>query len=402
MLVVSNGRYFTSRVHILQLEDLCAATKTMALVTVFQRSVAETSDQPSFDRSVLPAMVRLMGSLLKRSGISESCASETQNTFETLLRKARGTYLLQQPDAIDFVQRVSRFIVSRISLAVGESNGSAELPVNGSVPSFKASVSTCGLDDSSLAPVLSEREIHMNAAKRYGAMASSACASLAGGEMTNGTSNGHPATSTEITSSAVSGIMLALVGGDAKAAYEQQKEALEELKSQAKSTESEKAQELCATIDELATERASVSERILELKQAIEKLQAYDAELCVKVDDTQKQLEQERADTSAEIASLNDRIKEASEALKYGRHVVEVANSLKKYDDSLEKAVAASSKGAVVSNGDMAASAGKQMDLFLSHTLKYFESEAEAIVLLKNRIAGASGIVDELVSNGRG
>ena len=343
-------------------------------------------------------MVRLMGSLLQRSGITASCASETQNTFETLLRKSRSTYLLQHPDAMDFAQRVSRFIVSRISLAIGESNASTVLPVNESIPGFNASISTCGLDDSSLAPLLSEREIHMTAAKRYGIMTSSACASLSSGGSTNGTSNGHSTTSTEVTSSAVSDIMLALVGGDAKATYELQKAALAELKSQAKSTESEKVQELCASIDELAAERETVAARILELSQAVEKLQAYDAELCVKVNDTQKQLEEERTDASAVVASLNDKIKEATEALSYGRHVIEVANSLKKYDDCLDRAVATSSKGSAVSNGDVATFAGKQMDIFLSHTLKYFESEAEAIVLLKSRISKASGVVEELVS----
>jgi hypothetical protein len=382
---------------ILQLEDLCAATKTKALVTIFQRSVTETSDQSFFDKSILPSMVTLMGSLLEKGGIPPSGASETQGAFEALIKKARSTYLLHQPDAMDFSQRVSRFIVSRISLALGESNASSPLPVNGNHPDSNASIPAGSLGDSSIAAVLSEREIHMTAAKRYGAMTASACMSLCSGVLTNGTTKGLSTDGTKIVAS-ISDIMLALVGEDAKASYELQKADLEDLKSQAKGFESENAQELRGAIDELREERESVAQRILELQKSIEKLEAYDAELCVKVNDAQLELEQETAQMSADVAALNKNIQDASDALTYGSHVIEVANSLKKYDDSLEKAVVASSKAAAIASGDTAAFAGKHLEVFLSHTLKYFESETEVTAFLKNRIAASSKIMEELVS----
>ena len=66
-------------------------------------------------------MVRLMATLLNKSnGISSTSVAETQTVFETLLKQARRIFLLGEPDADDFAGRVSRFLVLRISLAIGE------------------------------------------------------------------------------------------------------------------------------------------------------------------------------------------------------------------------------------------------------------------------------------------
>lgn len=343
-------------------------------------------------------MVRLMESLLQKSGIPAAGVSETQSAFEPLLRKARTTYTLQEPDAMDFLQRVSQFIVSRISLAIGESNTftSVASSINGTLPRF----STPGPDvlggDSTIAAVLSEREIHMTAAKRYGAVTASVCAELAsaGGRM-NTLSAGLSSTNTEI---ALSDIMVALLGKDAKASYERQKASLEELKSLASRTESDATQDLRRTMKELTEERESVAQRILELKKSIEKLEIYDAELCVKANDMQLELQQQTAHAAVEASRLTDNVNKASEALKYGSSIIDVANSLKKYDDSLNRAIASSTKKATVPNGDTATFAGKQMEIFLSYALKYFESEAKATCFLKNRIATSSKTLQGLVS----
>lgn len=335
-------------------------------------------------------MVKLMDGLLAKSGITPIAVSETHSAFETLLKQARRTYLLQKPDAQDFVDRVSRFIVSRLSLAIGESN-STIINANGNVPQPSASSSTLGLKDTNIAQMLSKREIHMTAAKRYGVMVRSACATF-NSELgtTIGTNGGNRETEIATTE-----IMLALLGEDANATFELQKADLEELKGQAKQRESERAQELRISIEELNEERETIGQRILELKQSIEKLETYDAELCVKVGDAEKELEEETAVASAEALSLNEKIKEASDAIKYGNSVLEVVNTLKKYDDSLDKAIHTASKTSFVPDAEYAY---KQMEVYLSHARDYFQSEASTIDFLRDRIVASRKAVDDLVS----
>lgn len=388
----------------MKLEDLCATKKTIALVTIFKRAITESEDQPHFDQSVLPSMTRLMESLLKKSGISSTAVTESQSAFERLLKQARSTYLLhQQPDdAGYFAERVSRFIVSRISLAIGESNDAAA--TNGNVVPVPASASTTGssasgsskTEDKGIAELLSRREINMTAAKRYGVLTRSACANLMSGGRPSAAvvANGGGSRETEIEKS---DIMLALVGEDAKAAFELQKADLEELKSQAKQQESDTAQELRISIEELNEERQTVQQRIAELKQSIEKLETYDAELCVKVVDAQSELDEEIAQSSAEASSLNEKIKEGSDSLKYGNSVLGLVDLLKEYDDSLDKAISEPSKATSVPGVDPVEHAHRQMEVYLSRVRSYFQCEKETAEFLRNRIETSQKAVGELV-----
>lgn len=298
---------------------------------------------------------------------------------------------MQHPDAKDFAERVSRFIVSRISLAIGESNANMVAP-KVSLDTSSASPLTMN-GDKDIAKILSQREIQMTAAKRYGVMARSACASLRGGP--EAIVNGEAAGETQIDRS---DIMLALVGEDAKASYDLQKADLEELKAQAKKQESETAQELRSTIEELTEERETVRQRIFELKQSIENLETYDAELCVKVSDAQAELDVETAVSSAEGISLNEKIQEATKALKYGTSVLGLVDSMKSYDDALDKAIHASWKIASMPDTDSAEFATRQMEVYISHTRSYFESETETMEYLRKRIETSTKAVGDLVS----
>jgi hypothetical protein len=341
-----------------------------------------------------------MDSLLGKSGISSKAATETQETFEPLLKKAWSVYLLQQPDAKDFAERVSRFIVSRISLAIGESNTATTSngKVAPQVPPSLSSYNRGKAGDKGIAELLSKREINMTAAKRYGVLARTACANVTSKGGTSTMLNGGPRETEIMTAD----IMLALVGDDAKTAYELQKADLEELKSQAKQQESETAQELRETIEEVNEERQTVQQRIVELRQSIEKLESYDAELCVKVVDAQSELDEEIAQSSVEAASLNEKIKESAESIKYGDSILGLVDLLKDYDDSLDKAIIAPSKATPISDIDSAENAYRQMETYLSRVRGYFQCEAETVDYLRNRIEMSKQAVGELVSQLRG
>lgn len=341
----------------------------------------------------MPSMARLMSSLLRKSGIPSAGVEETRTAFETLLRQARRIFFMQQGDAEDFSNRVSKFIVSRLSLAMGESKSTkAERDCPNDNSSVSTSAQAAALADNSVfADLLSSREINMTAAKRYGAMSRSALAVFA---TQNGNSSRTNSLSRE-TEIGHSDVMLALVGEDAKAAMEVQKVNLEELKAKAEEGETESIQELRISIEELSSERETIKQRILELKQSIDKLETYDAELCVKVDEAQVQLDSEIALASAESNDLNGKIKEASDAIKYGGLLSGLATSLKRYNDSLERAI---KKITVIPSVDPAYQASKQMDVFVSRARTYFQVEADTIQYLQNRRTKCQMEVDELVS----
>lgn len=344
-------------------------------------------------------MVRLMATLLEKSGISSAGVAETQTTFETLLRQARRVHFSKHPNADEFAVRVSRFIVSRISLAIGESQTTTAAALNGhvelepaAIPSAANGASTA--TDQDIADLLSKREIHQTATKRYGVLARSACGVLtAQTSSTPAELGGKRETEIEKTD-----IMLALLGEDSMAAFESQKAALEELKSKAEQGEAETIQELHATIEELTSERETVQQRIFELKASIEKLETYDAELCVKVNDVQKELEAETHRASAESNILSDQISEATKAIKFGTSVSGLVDMLKKYDDSLDQAIQASAQSPSKSDVDPVGSVGKQMEVFISRARNYFETEAAAVEFLRNRVNKAKIEIADLVS----
>lgn len=171
---------------------------------------------------------------------------------------------------------------------------------------------------------------------------------------------------------------------------------MEELKSQAKQQESDTAQELRISIEELNEERQTVQQRIAELKQSIEKLETYDAELCVKVVDAQSELDEEIAQSSAEASSLNEKIKEGSDSLKYGNSVLGLVDLLKEYDDSLDKAISEPSKATSVPGVDPVEHAHRQMEVYLSRVRSYFQCEAETAKFLRKRIETSQKAVGEL------
>jgi hypothetical protein len=387
----------SSYYYFIQIEELCAAETTSALPTIFHRAITECDDddQVKFESAVLPAMVRLMATLLNKSnGISSTSVAETQTVFETLLKQARRIFLLGEPDADDFAGRVSRFLVLRISLAIGEPKAASASETKGlKLDTGTSSLMASNSVDKGIAELLSQREMHSKAAKRSSMMVRSACSSLtANGStpMTNGS-----ARDTEIEKS---DILLALVGVDAKNTFEQRKLNLDEVKAQVKEGESQRLQELRTSSDELHSEREMIQQRITELKLSIEKLKTYDAELCAKVSDVEKEIEEECTNESADASRLHEQVTEASKAVKFGTSVGSLVDMLKRYDDALDKAINGTVESLVIDE-DIEAEASKQMDAFLSRARSYFASEAQCVDSLRNRIRASQMEVPELVSS---
>ncbi|KAG7344350.1 hypothetical protein IV203_022358 [Nitzschia inconspicua] len=119
-----------------ELEELCLAQKTRALVTVFQRGMEECIDQSMFDTAVLPGLVRLISSTFRRCGIKfegEQLAS-AEHSIASLVRQTRKVIMMKPMDETDtsnsneIADKVATFIVFRMAQALEEAQFVLEMP----------------------------------------------------------------------------------------------------------------------------------------------------------------------------------------------------------------------------------------------------------------------------------
>jgi small-conductance mechanosensitive channel len=249
--------------------------------------------------------------------------------------------------------------------------------------------------DRDISLLLSKRDMFKSAAKKsmiVARMALNTLASQNGFLPTNGTGNNSREAETE-----KSDIFLAIVGEQGQQVIDQQRANLQDLKSKVHAGEPERMVDLRSTEEDYVSERQIIAQRIAELRQSIEKLEMYDAELCAKVLDIQAEIESDVTSRSAKNVRLDESLSQAQAAVKFGNSVGSLVDLLKIYDDSLEKAVNGSGQ-AFSSTDNMGEVVSSKMDAFLVGARNYFTSEAECVDFLRTRIMSSQKTVGELVS----
>lgn len=381
------------------MEELCAAKTTLALPTIIQRSITECEDQSKFDGAVLPSVIRLYVAILTKSGISAAYIAISRGSFESVIKLARKSFLLlKNEEGKEFANRVAKFIASRISVAVEESkfaisaeNGELQDEVD-LLTTGKTATSSMDHDISLL---LSKRDTLKSSAKKsmvVARMALNTLASQNGFLPTNATGNNSREVEME-----KSDIFLAIVGEQGQQVIDQKRANLQVLKSKVQAGEPEHIADLRSSEEDYQSERQIIAQRIAELRQSIEKLEIYDAELCSKVLDIQSDIEGDVVNRSAENGRLDESLSQAQAAVKFGNSVGSLVDLLKTYDDSLEKAVNGSGQ-AFSSVDNMGEVVSSKMDAFLVRARSYFTSEAECVDFLRVRILSSQKTVGELVS----
>lgn len=345
-----------------------------------------------------------MIALLGKCGVgATSSFADTRSCFESLMKQARRVYLMQQPGAEEYANRVSLFIVSRIAMALEEcqvvqppaATSTTMTTGNGIKPSTFGSNGA----NNSIAGLLSARELHKTSAKRFSLQARSACSKLSGssGNITNG--HAGEASNSNLDKADV---FLAIGGSDVKDKFDEEMAKLEELKDQMKALESVKATELQTKLDEVQSERKLVAERIAELKVAIENLESHDSELCKKVVQFETELDVERTTQNSETRNLEGEIQQSQKAIRYGTSIGTLVDLLKKYDDALDVVVNGSTlqetSSAVDKNSNLREVASKSMEQFSSRAAKYFAAEAQCVDFLRKRIDDNTKEIPALVS----
>jgi hypothetical protein len=388
------------------LEELCAAKTTLALPTIIQRSITECEDQSKFDGAVLPSVIRLYVAILTKSGISAAYIAISRGSFESVIKLARKSFLLlKNEEGKEFANRVAKFIASRISVAVEESkfaisaeNGgatAAPAKLQEEVDLLTTGKTATSSMDHDISLLLSKRDTLKSSAKKsmvVARMALNTLASQNGFLPTNATGNNSREVEME-----KSDIFLAIVGEQGQQVIDQKRANLQVLKSKVQAGEPEHIADLRSSEEDYQSERQIIAQRIAELRQSIEKLEIYDAELCSKVLDIQSDIEGDVVNRSAENGRLDESLSQAQAAVKFGNSVGSLVDLLKTYDDSLEKAVNGSGQ-AFSSVDNMGEVVSSKMDAFLVRARSYFTSEAECVDFLRVRILSSQKTVGELVS----
>jgi hypothetical protein len=378
------------------LEEFCAAETTTALPLILKRAITESNDGQVFESQILPSAVRLMVAVLKKCNLSEMATTEARESFESVVKLAREAYLIQKMEECpepEFADKVSAFVASRVSLAMDESkfvcaaNGDTKQRKpkhEGTLP--KESPPIGRHVDSGIREMLSKRGLHRAAAMKSSVAARHALNTLSSGESSHGTSR-------EVETGK-SDILAAIVSEDVRAIAQQHRERLNELKSQVEIEEPDHIKEIRETLAEYESERDSIATRIAELRQSIEKLETYDAELCAKVVDLQAEIDIDTVHRNSVNAGAMNSLQEAQKNLKFNNSVIKLVDLLKSYDDTLDKAFSGSSEYGGSANGD----AASKLDAFLFKASNYFATEAECSTLLQNKIKSLEKEIRELVS----
>jgi hypothetical protein len=369
-----------------QLEELCLAQKTKALVVVFSRGMEECFDQTMFDTAVLPGLVRLIFSALNRCGIEfeDSQEAMAEESIQSLLKQTRKVVMMKPMDEDNnnnyIADKVASFIVSRLAEAMEEAKYGLETSI---LPTVKIPFMTAKSPEIQVSSLIFKRETQRQAAKRASQVARSSMDKIlqTGENISDSIANESPSllNGTLICST------LQLVDEATKARFDARKMQLDQLKAQVQEGESEKIKNFRVLVNELESERLNVQERIAELKATIQTWEAKDEELTLKIDTLVCDIVEEEKFNSEQAKKIQEQILKAKEETRYGNLVESLSGMMKAYAKNVE---AATTKSIQAVQGSIlpAEMASNKMETYLQLVLDYFQIERECLNQLKTRL----------------
>ena len=337
-----------------------------------------------------------MVAILNKCGMSAESVGEAKESFEAVLKLARKTHLAQKVQPIEpaLSENVAKFIVSRLSLAVDESklasgDGGGQKLEEESSNSLASSLASGA--DRGITELMTKRDMHKVAAKKSSVLTRLAFNTLVA--QNGSTPSSVSAREVEVEKS---DILLAVLGERGKEAVDQKRTELTSLKAQLQAGEPEHIQELRKSCDEYQSERLLIAQRIAELRQSIEKLEIYDAELCAKIVDIESEIEEDSLSRNQQNGLLAENLEQAQKVVRFGSSVGSLVDLLKIYDESLDKAVNGSEE-TILEAENVGEVVANKMDMFLFRVRNYFVAEAECVDFLRSRVAACHKEVGELV-----
>ena len=403
---------------ILQIEIFCRADTTSALPTVIQRGISsESYDTAQFESAVQPALVLLLMAVVSRCGIDELKSQfrvEIEQKIDQMLKQARKVSLLASDEYSKTMigDRVSRFIVSRLTIAMDELCERKTTEEDSSAALYE--------DDMTMALMLSLRDdIEAQAIHACDILQSSMQSAFCDNSVAEVASNGGDDQSSLLVSTSpfeIKDITLHIVDQDTKKRFFQDRSRLDELKSQVREEgeRSETVQRLRESLFSVETERKGYREKIAELRATLQELEVQENEATTRIESLSSQLVLEEQKEVADTKQLNEDIAQTKEAVRYGNLVFGLGGMMKSYNKSIEKATAFKTGREIqynypdVSSSDNDSSAVeplagettllRAMEDYLSKVRKYFLKEANCFTQLNQRLTTKTAEVRALES----
>lgn len=294
-----------------------------------------------------------------------------------------------------FADRVSRYVVSRISTAIQDlkSQGSDEgvdliLRLEDEIESLASSLVT---GDGGVIELINKRDSTKVAAEKSSTVVGVAMATSFRGFEISEDSDYSVVDKEDILNN--------IVG---RAEIEQMKNnklILRDMEEKMKVIEKSNSEERMLLKSNLKTyqaERELVAERMNELRIAMKQLEEDDAELNAIIEETEMKLSTIEENNRGEVRKMVSNLEESKEIADLEKSVESLVDSLKIYEDSLKKAVTVSNIFENCENVDEFVP--NKLGIYLVHVKNYFTSESDCVDFLRNRIIELEKEGAELVS----
>ena len=364
-----------------------------------------------------PALVLLLMAVMSRCGIDELKSQfrvELEQKIDQMLKQARKVSLLSSDEYSETMigDRVSRFIVSRLTIAMDELREHKTTDEDSSTALYE--------DDMTMALMLSLRDdVEAQAMHACDKLQSSMQSAFCDNSLTEIASSGSDDRSSLLVSTnpfEIKDITLHIVDQDTKKRFFQDRSRLDELKSQVREEgeRSETVQRLRESLFSVETKRKGYREKIAELRAALQELEAQESEATTRIESLSSQLILEEQKEVADTKQLNEDIAQTKEAVRYGNLVFGLGGMMKSYSKSIEKATAFKTGREIqynepgISSSDNDSSAVeplaeetillRAMEDYLSKVRKYFLKEAHCFTQLNQRLATKNAEVRALES----
>ena len=385
---------------LIQIIVLCEADETLALQTVIRRAISEESPDSRFISAILPAMLRLLVSLLhKCAGVSQEGMVDVRRALESVLKHSRELVFQYQVET-NFPDRVARFVVSRLR------------PISIQSRSFSAGLSSAAwtsrlgrplmgikdVSDDMLDDLLCDHCLQKMSSMKFLLFVHSALKVL-DDSYSRKTGEGLRPTIQENFPRRIekSDIASAIFGdrGDRLGRFQVTNFGLDgqDIIGKSKCTV-----DLTQAVKDFTAERQAISLRIAELRQSIEKLELYDAELCAKI----VEIEGNIKDVNA-IAGTNE-VSQTPVAAPIADHagdsIISLVDLLKTYDETLDCVLVSSVVERVsleIAPGDLCGVASNLARALKCCMLSYYVTSAYCLDVLLGRVHSSEKEVLQLV-----
>lgn len=379
-----------------QIEEMCNTTSNSALYIVSHRSIKD----PSPDLSLL---LNLIATILKSTGLPHSDVSSSVNQLAKLLNLAHITVKETNPIIGNNVSTtISNLIVKTISHSLKEIQCSTQNAVDKiqqlekDIERLASSLAGNGASKPQVVKLMTKRDTHKKAAEKYSTVMS---ITLISSVMGSDDAQPNMVTGRSLDDGNMRQKLVAALMGDEFESVNSNRIKFESVKRQlAKANSSTFAQRDALNAEREASEkrRHDISEHIQELRLEIQKLAQEDEIIKNKIVNIDGQITSLVCSQSSEMCELENELEKSSKVIKLEETAKSLAEKMHGFESTIVKATNSTyskESNAIVFKPDQVA---RKMGIFIVRMMNYFNSEAEVVTFMRNRVRDLEGKIPGL------